>query len=458
MYWRLDPRRWWRLPATVVLLWGACTLPASAQELGTKAEVEDGFSPDMKQRFRELVAGTKQFSPKDHGAIPEKAAKYYIYPVTWVTVRNAKNQQESGFPNVHKRFRDVMEDAAKGAKNEEFMRAFCKALNAAFKEVFAQKLDGNTPAVTNAALMLPIYGKCRQDEAADFLGSIINDPKEYHAFVRMCAVKGLGDTFPAMTPKQLDNFAAGDDKVLAEKRDLYVKRLETVMKYISNPLDASEYPAIRTPEHDDAFYFLRREGVKALAQFQVPALGVDAKNSNVIGPAAFYLALMFNRDKQTGKYLLLPSERLEAALGLCQLNVAEVPQYRADVGLYLVGMTLVDLANEYNADIPYFGGKGKAGETPRQSKLPWKAVAGRMDAGLQVMIANLGKDSDLGKKASQLRANVDQMLKTMANHKEIGPPIVLGQFVENQLRPQSWEIYVGNKNLVITPPVPAGAQ
>src|SRR6202011_5117186 len=115
---------------------------------------------------------------------------------------------------------------------------------------------------------------------------------------------------------------------------------------------------------------LRREGIKALGQFGMPALEVT--KNKVIGPAAFYLIGVLAGDQNGKAYTF--AERLEAAIGVCQLQASEIEGYRPEVGLYFVGLTLVELERAYFEGWTYSTGRKDPKEDPHQPSLPWKAV------------------------------------------------------------------------------------
>jgi hypothetical protein len=451
MQWRqrVGPRGGW-LWAAVVLVGAAAGSASGQDQLGTSAD-EDAFNA-VKFEFNKLVDGSKPYNAKEHGSIVEKAAKYYIYPLSWVSVRNNKNQKDFGLPAVQERFRQVMEaEGTKSGKNREFMKAFTSQLGPRFREFFkSYKLGGETsqPAI-HGALMLALFGKSRTDEASEFLASVAKDAKEYHPFIRMCAVKGLGEIPPYGSKKLEDLAAVESPQVVKEKRDRDRDRLEAIKEFIYNPM---QLPPGATPEQVDAFYYLRREGVKALAQFQLPALSLDPKSGKVVGPAAHYLTLMFTRDNE-GKYNLNFGERLEAALGLCQLLPAELPQYRPEVGLYLVATTLVDMMNEYRTDHTYFSVKVKEKDAPpRQPKLPWKATMERIDQGLKAMASNLEKDSPVRKNIEELNKQLDATLKAIRGLQPILTDAGQIQgWVNEHLTPESAEVYQGTQYLAPVP-------
>jgi hypothetical protein len=432
---------------TLLILAGFFAFPvcAGGQQEGNKEETEVPFMM-VKAKFNEQIEGTKPFNAKEHEPIAEKAAKYFTYRVTWPAVQGSKDPTASGLPRIQLDFLSVMTDAAaKSPKNKEFMRAFAKALVSCFEKVLEQDLRSSPQAVTTISLMLQTFGKCKQEDAGDFLKDIVKDPKKkYHAFIRMCAVKGLGEIFPAYSEKQRNELSAENIKPADKlKRDL--ERLDTVRAFIENPL---ELPKEATQDQLDAYYYLRREGIIALAKIGMPAL--EVKKNKVVGPAAFYLIEMLAGDQNGKAYTF--AERLEAAIGVCHLQAKESEGYRPEVGLYFVGLTLVEMEKAYADDWNYFTTKSPKDAPPRQPRLPWKAIKVRVEQALDSLWVNLGKDSEAGKKAELLRSEVKNILEKMGGLKAPPEQRTLQQKVEAKLRPALWEIYAGNKEFLIREP------
>jgi hypothetical protein len=452
MQFRLD--KWCHLPSapTMLILAGVIAFPGytGAQQLGSKAETEEAFFK-VRTKFNEQLEAMKPFNAKEHEPIAKIAAQYYTYRVTWPAVQFSKDPTSFGLPKVQDEFLKEMEKSVvtdksgmKSPKNKEFMRAFAKSLSSCFQEVLDQDLRSAPQAVTTASLMLQSFGKCKQEDAGDFLKDVVKDTKKYHAFIRMCAVKGLGEIFPAYSPKQREVLRAENinpaDKL---KRDL--ERLDTVRAFIQNPM---ELPKEATSEQLDAYHYLRREGIKALAQIGMPALEVT--KNKVIGPAAFYLIEVLAGDQNGRPYTF--AERLEAAIGVCQLQAGEIESYRPEVGIYFVGLTLAEMEKSYANDWTYFSGRKDPKEAPRQPNLPWKAVKTRVEQALKELVANVGKDSQAGKKAELLQNQVKSTLVAMGTLQAINVQGTLRQMVETKLRPAQWEIYAGNKEFLIREP------
>jgi hypothetical protein len=258
----------------------------------------------------------------------------------------------------------------------------------------------------------------------------------------MCAIKGMGE-LNAPGPPVVE--AAGDAKAQAEKSRREQARLDTIVKFIDSP-----YPLnVQDQEHQDALVYARREGVKALAQFQAPAL--ELGKAAVKGPVAYHLLKVASGSPVKGALPYTLAERLDAAVGICQLK----PGAKPDLSAFVIANLMPDLANAYAEDFAFFNAKLPKDEPKRQSLLPWKVYALRLDAGLTTMQNNIKDSKDSAKKVQDLHTSVDKMLKDIGNHRQLdlNQLLPLVQQAAQALRPATGEVYPGNKEYVV--PLPA---
>jgi hypothetical protein len=433
--------------ALAALVLGGVVPAVQAQQLGSKADTEEPYLREQA-RFNKLRDGEAKPEPKDKSVI-EVAARYFVFRVTWTTIQNDKSP-DSGMPAVHARFRELMQHPATvSGKNKEFMKLLAHEMVGCLKQVLKLDFKDNYQSVTNGALMLPWLAKCRQDDVDDYLLDLAKagaDGKPVvHPFIRMCAVKGLGE-FNAPGEPRLDD--PNDEKAQANKRARDQARVQVILQFIAQPYP----PQGSTPDYQEAFAFVRREGVKALAKVPAPAISID--KGKVAGPVAYYLLYIINNGnpgQEAPPFAL--AEKLEAALGVLQLRPVEGQPYNAELAAYGVAVALVEFANAYANDYPYFSLKDKEKDAPKRlAKLPWQAYAGRFEAGLDTMYASLPKDSPAVKKVAALRSNVANMLSKIGQRKQIDAPTVLIDSLEG-LRPAVNEVYPGIKDFVIPLPM-----
>jgi hypothetical protein len=430
------------LPMLGIFVLGAVLLsPIQGQQLGTRENTDLAFSK-IRDQFNKLLSGEVPPDAARDKLLLEVAGRYYVFRVTWPTLQNEKWEQ--GMGRVQLDFEKVMNDAAtKEGKNKVFMKLLAHQLIDCLKKVFVeQKYEAATStALTNAALMLPVLAKCKQPEVADFLLELTRTDGKgrpaLHPFIRMCAIKGLGE-WSAPGGPVVDGT---NDKGAGAKSLRLLGSLDAMIHFVDLPYP----PEGQGPEYDDALAFVRREGVKALAQTHVPAF--EANKDVVKGPVAYQLMRVASGSpvKMGPPYTL--SEKLEAAIGLCNLKSGPA-RYNVELGAFMVGKVVAEFADAYVEDYHYFSVKDKE---RRQMRLPWKLYALRLDAGLKALSANLPKDSPVGQKLKS-GTNAARLLDDIAKGKEIDSAAALQQEME-AVRPAITEVYEGNKEFTV--PLPA---
>ncbi len=435
----------------------AVAQPAAAraqEQLGNKNDVDEAFF-GFSARFSKLRDGDAQPDAKDK-ALAEVVAKYYVYHLTWKSYRDDNKSADSGLPKIRKDLLDLMMlPATQSGKNKEFMKLLAPELIKCFQQVLALDYTENHLPVTHCALMLPALAKCRQPEVHDFLMKLARteaDPKDRSRpqnFIRMCAVRALGEFSNPVWSKVDDQ---GDPQAEKKKAERDLDRLAFLAEtYIIQPYP----PEGTTPEHRDAWIYARREGVKALAQFQTPAVVND--KGKVAGPAAYYLMYLTSGGALPNAPPLTISERMEALIGLCQMKAGESPGYNTELAVYIVASCLADVVEEYAQDYAYFAVAPKSKDDPKRlAKVPWTNYAQRIEAALDVMSANVPKDSAAGKKLAVLLAKeggpVIPTLRVMAARKQVTDRQLLATTARG-LVPPSMEVFQGNKQWTIPAPM-----
>jgi hypothetical protein len=436
-------------PVLCTFLVGALLLfPIQGQQLGTRENTDLAFSKNRDQ-FNKLLSGEVPPDAARDKVLLEVAGRYYVFRVTWPTLHTPNVKWEDGMGRVQLDFEKVMNDpATKEGKNKEFMKLLAHQLIDCFKKVLLeQKYDTATStALTNAALMLPVLARCKQPEVADFLLELARTDAKgrpaLHPFIRMCAIKGLGELSAPGGPV-VDG--GSDSKGAGAKGLRQLGGLDAMIKFVDLPYQ----PEGQGPEYDDALAFVRREGVKALAATRLPAY--EAGKDAVKAPVAYQLLRVASGSpvKVGPPYTL--SEKLEAAIGLCHLK-SGATRYNVELGAFMVGKVLAEFADGYVEDFHYFSLKDKEKDAPRrQSRLPWKLYAVRLDAGVKTMVANLPKDSPVGQKLKS-GTTAARFLDDIAKGKEIDSAAVLQQEID-AVRPSITEVYEGNKDFTV--PLPA---
>src|SRR5207244_1546371 len=103
-------------------------------------------------------------------------------------------------------------------------------------------------------------------------------------------------------------------------------------------------------EEQMAVRFIRREAIIALAQAGAPAVSavpdkVAKKAPNPVGLVAPTLLKVLAGNLQPP-----PSshEKIEAAIGLCNMKHPNMPEYNPGLATYLIGQMILDLSAEYS--------------------------------------------------------------------------------------------------------------
>jgi hypothetical protein len=240
--------------------------------------------------------------------------------------------------------------------------------------------------------------------------------KNKHDIVKMYAARGLREFFPLRG--LTDNDDPPGEKLLQRKAK-EVKYVEGLVALVERAP-----PAKLAAEEADAIRFIRREAVESLAQAQVPAASTWKGAGQIEGPVAPTLlrVLAGAIDPEPG----LP-ERVEAAIGVCQIKYRFFPDYHPELGTYLVGKLLHDFFNAYNTDLPNL-----KGGTKRPAQMHWRIHSRRLDAALKEMAANakvrsVDKESPEEALAKQLGRDALPFLKLMQDQQ-------LRQIPQDQLR------------------------
>jgi hypothetical protein len=311
---------------------------------------------------------------------------------------------------------------------KELVKAFQKLLALPKKDFNPKQYDG---MVIHVGLMLEQLGRLGQPEVADFLSRQLADSKS--DVIRLFAFKGLRESFGARPPEV---FRFTQDP----EREAIVARLEPLLDFLTRP---PALPANPSDEEVAALRYVRREAIKALAQTRLHSVPfLDGKTLKAHVAHALARVLVGDKSGMTPPASL--SERLEAAIGLCQMkaeieaNRDAIVRLQPELVVGLVGKTVNELAQAYQQDFPHIDLKG--GKVPR---LPWKVYAERMDNALKELQANLPAKADSARKNAQdLHKAASALLKLMKSHKGLSDLAELQEVLRNMPRPAA-DVYSG---------------
>src|SRR5205823_4439484 len=129
-----------------------------------------------------------------------------------------------------------------------------------------------------------------------------------------------------------------------------VKRKVREVMHVDALVNFAQRPGgdkLSEPEQN-AIRFLRREAIESLAFAQAPLVAADkVKVEGAIAP------LILRVLSPKGGLDPAPNlaERVEAAIGVCQMKNLDAANYNTELGIYLVGRLVNDFADAYNKDL-----------------------------------------------------------------------------------------------------------
>jgi hypothetical protein len=343
------------VPATTTVAL-AQTRPAAVTETG-RLNAEP-LKPDDRKIIQGLLNGSAAFEPSQK-PILDQFAKFLIYRLTWQEYQFKPFQADGGTSGETMKY--LVDEVGKNLVfprpnkplNENqvrFMSEFAKSLAAAIKDVL-----GNEAAIArvNAAIAMSKLAETGIDEIADALTAIIDG--KYEDAVKLYALAGLKNLYDAKF----------GDRVKDETRE--TKSLQALINFIQRkpPFDTNSKPL----DEVEALRYVRREAIRALGQARVPAAGKERQVDAM--PALELLRIVTNTATIDPRPSL--SERVEAAVGLCQMQRRFWPErseFQSEYAAHQVGKFVVEFANEYDKE---------RGQT---SATDWKHLAYRLTQGL----------------------------------------------------------------------------
>lgn len=398
----------------VVLTVAALTSSLEAQ-IREKKEMEKAWGETDKVRSG-LLSG--EITPqKEHAKAATAMANWYLHRVTWRYADAAKNVTHINIINNDLNTAIATANDKKNfSKNRAFVNNYlAPALVESMKEVLALDLKSEPEIVINGAMLLPNIAKLRQDKVTDYLLKLVQDEQGTHDAIRVYALRALRENMPIWmqldTNDQLLNFENFKDVGQNARRAHDTKLVDALTKYIERKVSV----AGMEPGQIEAVRYLRREAIISLAQSGSPAVNALEANLARKRPALHQGLVAPTLMKVLVKGQLSPepslSEKIEAALGLCNMKYKDMPEYIPELGVHLVGATLVEFTNEYNKDFVKFAA------ARAQPYVPFRADANRFKSGLAQLRASAPTKSDAYKHAEQIEKLFVPIYAAMTNAK-----------------------------------------
>jgi hypothetical protein len=344
----------------VVLCWAVL---AAGMVLGQVVDEERGLLQAGKMTVKELdkvrefrdgkasIRGAYAREGENNETFLDRAAMYYAYRLTEpvyqkgaefssnTLVQQAFDSLAPQYPNKYDLKRPLTADQLL------YMKKFGERLTVHLKKVM--KNDKKIARV-NAARILARLGECGQPDVADALIEVLDDPEQNDA-VKFYALSGMKGLFEFT---QTANIPLEPGRV--------ARCVEALLRFIKRK---PALPAEASKREWDAVIYVRREAVRALALSRYPAV-VDEKTKQEV-LTALELVYITKKEGLTPEPTL--AERVEAAVGLCQMQPALFKAYQPVVAAHHLGWFVVAFLKEK--------GEGRV-ET-------WKVHAARLIQGLE---------------------------------------------------------------------------
>lgn len=214
------------------------------------------------------------------------------------------------------------------------------------------------------------------EEAADEMVKVIEDKEQLDA-VKLHALIGLRGLFQ------------GEAGFANKKRE--ARCIVALNDFV---LRKPNYPQTATPPEVEAFRYLRREAVRALAASKWPVVlendRLVMRNNQPAGRTALTLLRVMRKDGLTPEPSL--SEQVEAAVGLCQLESKRYPDsrhyksYQPDYALAQMGHFLFEFGTQAEQDRMRRNAQGNEGAVAVEA---WQYQAGRLLQALETFYKDL---------------------------------------------------------------------
>jgi hypothetical protein len=347
-----------------------------------------------KKKFDELTTGKASLAgDKEAKEVLAKAARWYVFRLTNPKFHGGEAADDKVSIN------DLVKDAQaqllvpRGKKDinenqKEYVKEFSKEMIKCLREVLSRNAK---PVVrVNAARMLASIGEAGQEEVADTLIDIIQNPRESDA-VKLWAFRGLRELFESSkTEEPAVKDAKRESRALMALAD-YINRKPEAL-----PSEADQLEALR---------FVRREAVRALGQSRYP---IVPKADKPEGRTAWLLLRVARKDGLTPEPSI--AEQVEGAIGACQLRPKDV---QLDYVAHNVGATAVDLVKEYS--------RAKAGTA--DAGIPWKLYAARLHQALEQLRtrAKEGQAPGVAEYVDKLVRQAQEPLRAVWDGKDANP-------------------------------------
>jgi len=429
--------------AILVFATGLGTSPSYGQE------PKDLSAHDMS-RLNHLKEGKETMTAEDKGLLEQKA-RFQLYRLT-------QDKYWHKQPPENRSVDDFVEDAFKlipmptaqkplSDGQQQYMEVFASAYLGPIDEA----LRNRTPIVrVNAARILAriaesIGGSYSTSQAAsgqakiaEELLKVIKDKDQIDA-VKFWALHGLEGLFTASYSLSAVPVNERPNRRAMSREDLENQIIVALVDFV---LRKPNLPPNPTPEEIEGFRYVRRQAIRALAQTRFPA--VMSKKEFVGTPTALALSRVLVDDGISPTASL--SEKLEAAIGICQLQTNLTDGYYPDYAAHAVGLFIVELGKAFN-NRPQVG----PGQTDNYT---WKVFAARLLDALRAWKEANPTNTESGKYIAALFDKFGTMIRTVQRKQGNVEVNALQAWLQNP--PPNKSLFKGHPEAVVKPAEASG--
>jgi hypothetical protein len=402
-------------------------------------DVKD-VSPQNKSHLNALRDGKEAITAADK-PILEQAAKFQLHRLT--QEKYWRKPPPEGLTIDQMLEQDVFKYIPMPTQQKplnENQQKFMEAVADAFLSPIEEALHHPEPIVrVNAARILARIAESGQEKTAPVLLKVLNEKDQWDA-VKFWVFRGFEGLFnaswwnAAVPGNERPNHRAFKDEAL-ENQSIQAIGDYILRKPTLSP-NASE-------EEVKGIQYVRREAIRALGVTKLPAIIV--KKQFIGTPTSLILCKVVANDGLSPSASL--SERLEAAIGLAQLQTNLVDNYQPDYAAHIVGNFIVDLANVFN----------NAGGAAAQGTIrpyPWKLWATRLEEGLQAWKeANPKASGPSGEYIASLVDRFTTMIRTLQKAQGLANVNDLRAWLEKP--PPNSSLFKNHPETNVKPPEPA---
>lgn len=318
-----------------------------------------------RELANDLLRGIKVADPKEQAHVEalDVQAKFVTYRFTWLPAQTAPGE-------INKLFQAFDADIGFLNKGRPGTSNAIQMYSAKVTERAMEVLKTRKPiARINAARVLAKLAELGQGELVDPLVEILKDASQSDA-AKLYVLRALRD------------LTAQSPSVMTPARER--KTADALVDFIDRKMTIAD---TTQPEEIEGFRYVRREAIRALAQFRNPS-AADKGNS----------ALTLLRVVAKDGFVPPPriDERADAAFGVARLQPSLDKDYNPDYAVAQIALFLDDLNTRIAED------KRLLLETKGQQRFPWKVLASRLLMAVEQMRTESSANAYVVKVAAEI--------------------------------------------------------